>query len=158
MPILMICRYIVTWMLVLSRLCCSDSDTLLVLLVDGCPQNDSGSIHQIKDGADLVYSGRQQLSFIDSTQFVEKPEGVSTAFFIHFDYFVGGYYKLGSWEAPEEVKPQPPKNQALFIEDDIVLVGNCITPVHTVRDSGVMLDSKMIMSHHVMRVCQNCYF
>ena len=74
-------------MLVLNKLCCSDSDTLLVLLVDGCPQNDSGSIHQIKNGADLVHSGRQQLSFFDSTQFVGKPEGVSTAFFTHFDYF-----------------------------------------------------------------------
>ena len=77
-------------MLVLSKLCCSDTDTLLVLLVDGCPQNDSGSIHQINNGADLDYSGRQQLSFIDSTQFVGKPEGVSIAFFTHFDYFVGG--------------------------------------------------------------------
>ena len=31
-------------------------------------------------------------------------------------------------------------------------------PVHTVRDLGVMLDSNMTMSQHVLRVCQNCYF
>ena len=30
--------------------------------------------------------------------------------------------------------------------------------VNTVRDLGVMLDSKMTMSQHVSRVCQNCYF
>ena len=36
--------------------------------------------------------------------------------------------------------------------------GNRIAPVHAVRDLGVMLDSKMTMSQHVSRVCQNCYF
>ena len=46
MPMLMICRYIVTWMLVLNRLYCSDSETVLILLVDGCPRIDSGSTHQ----------------------------------------------------------------------------------------------------------------
>ena len=48
--------------------------------------------------------------------------------------------------------------QLSFVEDDIVLFDNCITPVHTVRDLGVMLDSNMTMSQHVLRVCQNCYF
>ena len=39
-----------------------------------------------------------------------------------------------------------------------VVNGNRIAPVHTVRDLGVMLDSNMTMSHHVLRVCQKCYF
>ena len=29
---------------------------------------------------------------------------------------------------------------------------------HAVRDLGVMPDSNMTMSPHVLRVCQNCYF
>ena len=41
MPMLMICRYIVTWMLVLNRLCCNDSEIVLILLVDGCPRINS---------------------------------------------------------------------------------------------------------------------
>ena len=45
-----------------------------------------------------------------------------------------------------------------FVENDIELFGNRIAPVHTVRDLGVMLDSNMTMSQHVLRVCQNCYF
>ena len=45
-----------------------------------------------------------------------------------------------------------------LIENDIELFGNRIAPVHTVRDLEVMLDSKMTMSQHVSRVCQNCYF
>ena len=44
----------------------------------------------------------------------------------------------------------------------ISLLRDCLTclraPVHTVRDLGVMLDSNMTMSQHVLRVCQNCYF
>ena len=46
-----------------------------------------------------------------------------------------------------------------FVENDIELFGSRIAPVHAVRDLGVMLDSKMTMSQHVLRVyCQNCYF
>ena len=45
-----------------------------------------------------------------------------------------------------------------FVEDDIVLFGSRIAPVHTVRDLGVMLDSNMTMSQHVLSVCQNFYF
>ena len=45
-----------------------------------------------------------------------------------------------------------------FVENDIELFGNRFAPVHTVGDLGVMLDSKMTMSQHVSRVCQNCYF
>ena len=45
-----------------------------------------------------------------------------------------------------------------FVENDIEPFGNHIAPVHTVRDLGVMLDSNMTMSQHVLRVCQNCYF
>ena len=33
-----------------------------------------------------------------------------------------------------------------------------LSTVHTVRDLGVMLDSNMTRSQHVLRVCQNCYF
>ena len=36
-----------------------------------------------------------------------------------------------------------------------MLFGNRSAPVHT---GLVMLDSKMTMSQHVLRVCQNCYF
>ena len=50
------------------------------------------------------------------------------------------------------------RRQLSFVENDIELFGNRIAPVHTVRDLGVMLDSKMTMSQHVLRVCQNCYF
>ena len=45
-----------------------------------------------------------------------------------------------------------------IIYNDIELFGNRIAPVHTVRDLGIMLDSNMTMSQHVLRVCQNCYF
>ena len=50
------------------------------------------------------------------------------------------------------------RRQLSFVENDIELFGNRIAPVHAVRDLGVMLDSKMTMSQHVLRVCQNCYF
>ena len=50
------------------------------------------------------------------------------------------------------------RRQLSFVEDDIVLFGSRIAPVHTVRNLGIMLDSNMTMSQHVLRVCQNCYF
>ena len=40
----------------------------------------------------------------------------------------------------------------------MVLFGNRSAPVYTVEDLGVMHDSNMTMSQHVLRVCQNCYF
>ena len=49
------------------------------------------------------------------------------------------------------------RRQLNFVEDGIVLFGIHITPVHTVRDLNVMLDSNMTMSPPVLRVCQNCY-
>ena len=49
------------------------------------------------------------------------------------------------------------RRQLCFVEDDIVLFGSRIAPVHTVKDLEVMLDSNMTMSQ-VLRVCQNCYF
>ena len=107
-------------MLVLSRLGCNDSETVLILLVDGCPHIDSGSTHQITE---LIwfYSGRRQLSFIDSTQFVGKPEGVSNAFFFtYFDYFFGVNTNLGVERHQMGLNPQPSTNRALVIEDDIV--------------------------------------
>ena len=93
-------------MLVLNRLCCNDSEIVLILLVDGCPRIDSSLTHR-KPELIWFYSGRRQLS---------------------------------------------------FVENDIELFGNRIALVHAVRDLGVMLDSKMTMSQHVLRVCQNCYF
>ena len=39
-------RYIVTWMLVLNRLCCNDSEIVLILLFDGCPRIDSSLTHR----------------------------------------------------------------------------------------------------------------
>ena len=97
-------------MLVLNRLCCNDSEIVLILLVDGCPRIDS-SLTRYPSKTELIwfYSGRRQLS---------------------------------------------------FVENEIELLGSRIASVHTVRDLGlgVMLDSNMTMSQHVLRVCQNCYF
>ena len=45
-----------------------------------------------------------------------------------------------------------------ILKSTIAPVHTSIAPVHTVRDLGVMLDSNMTMSQHVLRVCQNCYF
>ena len=50
------------------------------------------------------------------------------------------------------------RRQLSFVENDIVLLGNRIAPVHIIRYLGVMLDSNMTMSQHVLRVCKNCYF
>ena len=50
------------------------------------------------------------------------------------------------------------RRQLSFVENEIKLFGDLIAPVHTVRDLGVMLDSNMTMSQHVLLVCQNCYF
>ena len=47
------------------------------------------------------------------------------------------------------------RRQLSYNENDTELFGNRIAPVHTVRDLGVMLDSNMTMSQHVLRVCQN---
>ena len=50
------------------------------------------------------------------------------------------------------------RRQLSFVENEIELFGSRIAPVHTVRDLGVMLDSNMTMSQHVLRVCQKFYF
>ena len=89
---------------------------------------------------------------------LENQRGSALHFLLISTILSGVNTNLGVERHQRGVKPQPPTNRALLVEDDIVFVGNCITPVHTVRDSGVMLDSKMIMSQNVMRVCQNCYF
>ena len=72
------------------------------------------------------------------------------------------------WMSSNRLKLNPSKTELIwfysgrrqlsFVENDIELFGNRITPVDTVRDLGVMLDSNMTMSPHVLRVCQNCYF
>ena len=75
---------------------------------------------------------------------------------------------VSRWMSSNRLKLNPSKTELIwfyngrrqlsFVENDIELFGNRIAPVHTVRDLGVMLDSKMTMSQHVSRVCQNCYF
>ena len=75
---------------------------------------------------------------------------------------------VSRWMSSNRLKLNPSKTELIwfysgrrqlsFVENDIELFGNRIAPVHTVRDLGVMLDSKMTMSQHISRVCQNCYF
>ena len=75
---------------------------------------------------------------------------------------------VSRWMSSNRLKLNPSKTELIwfysgrrqlsFVENDIELFGNRIAPVHTVRDLGVMLDSNMTMSQHVLRVCQNCYF
>ena len=72
------------------------------------------------------------------------------------------------WMSSNRLKLNPSKTELIwfyrgrrqlsFVEDDIVLFSNRIAPVQTVRDLGLMLDSNMTMSQHVLHVCQNCYF
>ena len=75
---------------------------------------------------------------------------------------------VNRWMSPNRLKLNPSKTELIwfhsgrrqlsFVENDIELFGNRLAPVHTVRDLGVMLDSNMTMSQHVLRVRQNCYF
>ena len=75
---------------------------------------------------------------------------------------------VSRWMSSNRLRLNPSKTELIwfysgrrqlgFVKDDIVLFGNRITPVHVVRDLGVILDSNMTMSQHVLRVCQNCYF
>ena len=45
-----------------------------------------------------------------------------------------------------------------FIQNDIELFGNFITPVRVVRNLGVILDENMTMLDHISSVCQRCYY
>ena len=75
---------------------------------------------------------------------------------------------VSRWMSSNRLKLNPSKTELIwfysgrrqlgFVENDIELLGNRIAPVHTVRDLGVMLNSNMTMSPHVLCVCQNCYF
>ena len=75
---------------------------------------------------------------------------------------------VSRWMSSNQLKLNPSKTELIWFysgrgqlsigEDDIVLFGNRITPVHTARDLGVMLDSNITMSQHVWPVCQNCHF
>ena len=75
---------------------------------------------------------------------------------------------VSRWMSSNRLKLNPSKTELIwfysdrrqlsFVENEIELFGSRIAPVHTVRDLGVMLDSNMTMSQHVLRVCQNCYF
>ena len=75
---------------------------------------------------------------------------------------------VSRWMSSNRLKLNPSKTELIwfysgrrqlsFIWYMILLLAIAYAPVHTVRDLGVMLDSKMTMSQHVSRVCQNCYF
>ena len=45
-----------------------------------------------------------------------------------------------------------------FIQNDIELLCNFITPVRVVRNLGVILDKNMTMLDHIYSVCQRCYY
>ena len=46
-----------------------------------------------------------------------------------------------------------------FIQNDIELFGNFITPVRVVRNLGVILENMtMTMLDHISSVCQRCYY
>ena len=45
-----------------------------------------------------------------------------------------------------------------FIQNDIELLGNFITPARVVRNLGVILDKNMTMLDHISSVCQRCYY
>ena len=45
-----------------------------------------------------------------------------------------------------------------FIQNDIELFGNFITPVRFVSNLGVILDENMTMLDHISSVCQRCYY
>ena len=69
---------------------------------------------------------------------------------------------VSRWMSSNRLKLNPSKTELIwfysgrrqlsFVENGIELFGNRIAPVHTVRDLGVMLDSNMTMSQHVLRV------
>ena len=75
---------------------------------------------------------------------------------------------VSRWMSSNRLKLNPTKTELIwfhsgrrqlsFVENEIELFGSRIAPVYHVRDLGVMLDSNMTMSQHVLRVCQNCYF
>ena len=50
---------------VLNRLCCNDSEIVLILLVNGCPRIDS-SLNPSKTELIWFHSGRRQLNFVEN--------------------------------------------------------------------------------------------
>ena len=110
MPMPMICRCIVTWMLVLNRLiCCNDSEIVLILLVDGCPRTSDG----------CPRTSHQKRNWFDFTVV---------------------------------------KGNLALLRMTLCFLAVALPQFTLLRDLGVMLDSNMTMSQHVLRVCQNCYF
>ena len=75
---------------------------------------------------------------------------------------------VSRWMSSNWLKLNPSKTELIwlhssrrnpgFIQNDIELFGNFITPVRVVRNLGVILDETMTMLDHISSVCQRCYY
>ena len=75
---------------------------------------------------------------------------------------------VSRWMSSNRLKLNPSKTELIwlhssrrnpgFIQNDIELFGNFITPVGVVRNLGVILDENMTMLDHISSVCQRCYY
>ena len=75
---------------------------------------------------------------------------------------------VSRWMSSNQLKLNPSKTELIwlhssrrnpgFIQNDIELLGNFITPVRVVRNLGVILDKNMTMLDHISSVCQRCYY
>ena len=75
---------------------------------------------------------------------------------------------VDGWMCSNQLKLNPSKTELMwlhssrrnpgFIQNDIELYGNFITPVRVVRNLGVILDENMSMLDNISSVCQRCYY
>ena len=75
---------------------------------------------------------------------------------------------VSRWMSSNRLKLNPSKTELIwlhssrrnpgFIQNDIKLFGNFITPVGVVRNLGVILDENMTMLDHISSVCQRCCY
>ena len=75
---------------------------------------------------------------------------------------------VSRWMSSNRLKLNPSKTKLIwlhssrrnpgFIQNDIELFGNFITPVRVVRNLSVILDENMTMLDHISSVCQRCYY
>ena len=75
---------------------------------------------------------------------------------------------VSRWMSSNRLKLNPSKTELMwlhssrrnpgFIQNDIELFGNFITPVRVVRNLGAILDENMTMLNHISSVCQKCYY
>ena len=75
---------------------------------------------------------------------------------------------VSRWMSSIRLKLNPSKTELIwlhssrrnpgFIQNDIELFGNFITPVRVVRNLGVILDENTTMLDHISSVCQRCYY